>query len=92
MAQLLEPAGSNVDQAEIAMMLDQFQRDVSYLDEHWNEWLADYPDCWVVVYGEKLLCYADTLEQVLDDAKAQGVPLRRAAIEFLAANPRGLLL
>ncbi len=92
MARLLDPTESGVDPAMLAGVLDQFQRDVRYLDVNRDAWIADYPDSWVIVYNEQLLCHADTLQQVLEDARTQGIPLETAAIEYLSTNPQDLLL
>ena len=51
----IEGRGASVtmkQQYEVRSVLDQFDKDHSYIESHRAEWLEQFPDSWVVVYGE----------------------------------------
>ena len=72
-------------------ILDQFDRDTLYIDAHRSEWLDSFSDCWVVVYGEKLICHGGTLEEALSKAREEGIS-ENMAVERISSTPSYFLL
>ncbi len=72
-------------------ILDQFERDTLYIDAHRSEWLESFSDCWVVVYGEELICNAGSLEEALSRAREKGVT-ENVAVERISSDTRSFLL
>jgi hypothetical protein len=79
------------DRDDVIAVLDQFERDVAYIGARKDEWLAEFNDCWVVVYGEKLVGRANTLEVALKGARTVGAT-KNVAVELITREPRSLLL
>ena len=73
-------------------ILDQFDKDCKYLARHRNEWVTEYPDRWVVVYKEELVCQADSFQSAFDEAITRGVAGSDLVIEFITDKPRTLIL
>jgi len=46
-------------------LLEQFDRDQRYIDEHYEELWKRYPNCWIAVYQGKLIAFATTIETLL---------------------------
>ena len=72
-------------------VLDQFDKDHSYIESHRAEWLKEFPNSWVVVYGERLVGRGETLESALDEARLK-CAVGDAAVEFITSEPRNMLL
>ena len=72
-------------------VLNQFDRDTLYIDDHKSEWLNSFSDCWVVVYGEELICHAGTLEEALSTAREEGIS-QNMAVDRISSTPRNFLL
>ena len=82
---------------EILAALWQYEADTEFLARHRAAWLKIYPDSWVVVYKEALICQVsgpglETLELALSMAEAQGVPRGRTVVDYLNTNPLPLML
>ena len=73
-------------------ILDQFDKDTQYIESNRWEWLNQFSDCWVVVYGETLICHAESFHEALTMARAKGVRDNRMAIERISSAPRSMIL
>lgn len=80
-----------IEQQDVASVLEQFERDRLYIKSHWNEFLEQRLDRWVVVYGEELVGEGPTLYDALDDARSK-CAIENAAVEFITRDPRNMLL
>ena len=78
-------------QYDVRAVLDQFDKDHSYIESHRAEWLEQYPNSWVVVYGERLVGRGETLESALEEARLK-CAVGDAAVEFITSEPRNMLL
>ena len=79
---------------DVLRILDQFDKDNEFLSEHKQEWIEEQPDRWVVVYKEKLVCWADTYQEAFDAAVATGIEEIRSnmVIRFITDKPRTMIL
>ena len=65
--------------------LTAFQADHEYVHEHFEEWLADYPEHWVVVKGRARLLVSKNMDEVRAAIDEHGTD---AVVALL--RPRGL--
>ena len=88
----LDPIGNAKDLATIKIYLDQFKKDTTFLNNHGIDWVAQYPDQWVVVFGEELVARGETIESALHAAKEKDVPVHLAAFRYLSSEPVAMIL
>ena len=70
----------------------QFCDDVAYLNSHWKELRAAYPNCYVVVYQGQVVATGPNLKKVLKALDKQDIPSNVVALRFIADPPRKLIL
>ena len=63
---------------------DAFQADREYVDEHFDELLAEYPDQWVIVKDLTVLLVTSDEQEVLDAVKEHG---QMVVVDYM--RPRG---
>ena len=88
----LDPVVSAEDLATIGVYLDQFKKDTMFLNNHRLDWVEQYPDQWVVVFGEELVARGPTVESALHAANEKNVPVHLAALEYLSSEPVSRIL
>ena len=76
----------DVDARDIAA-LEQFEKDVLYIEANRQKLLDELSDCWVVVYREKLIAHADTPHKALAKAQDQGLQANDVALEHISGEP-----
>ena len=76
----------------VAAEMKQFKKDSQFLNVNRAQWRLDYPDQWVVVFQEELVCVGDTLREVLRQAEEHNVPTRLVALEYLPREPFRMIL
>ena len=81
----------SVDTLDTVQILDQFERDHMYLEDNRSEWVQKYPDRWVGVYKEDLICSKGSFKEALDEADRRGIR-PYMVIEFITDQPRTLIL
>ncbi len=72
-------------------VLDQFELDTKYLEDHTADWIDQYSDCWVAVYKEKLLGHGATYTELMENVHPTG-KVRNMAVEYISKNPPLMLL
>ena len=92
MTAAFDPIGNERDRALVLERLEQFEKDNRFLDKHRQEWTELYPDCWVIVYEERLVSHGESLSEVLEAVIGQGIPSQNAARDFLPKEPVKLIL
>ena len=73
-------------------VLKRFKKDVLYIEANRQSWLEEFSDCWVVVYGERLIGHADDFHQALAIARDEGLEAKDVAIELITGEPRTMIL
>ena len=64
-----------------AQVLEQYERDLKYYYAHYDELLAQHPEEWVVIYGERLVGTGEDLPELLDILRDQGIPPERSVVK-----------
>ena len=88
----LDPINNPEDLEIIGRYLKQFNKDSDFLIAHRLEWTEQYPDQWVVGYGEELVGVGETLEEAFEAAEEKGVPISLAAQDYLPSEPVIMIL
>ena len=57
------------------------------LQDQWAELMEKYPDRWVVMGDDGLVCVADSLDEALAEVDRRGISRRHTEIEFMDTNP-----
>ena len=81
----------DVDPREIKA-LERFKKDVLYIEANRQRWLEEFSDCWVVVYGERLIGHADDFHHALAIARDKGLEANDVAVELITVEPRTMIL
>ena len=81
-----------VDEAKLREGFRQFEKDRLFLDAHRAEWLEQYPDMFVAVYMEKLVGAAATVDELVEQTNANGVPPGEIYWQFLDSDPMDLMV
>ena len=76
-----------VDEGWLKEGFRQFEKDRLFLDAHRAEWLEQYPDMFVAVHQEKLVGAAVTPDELVAQARANGVPPGEFYWRFLDSDP-----
>ena len=80
-----------LDTDTVASILDQFEIDTLYLDDHRYEWLEKFEGHWVVVYDSQLVSHSDTLGSALAEARAKGIS-GDVAVDRIISEPAIMIL
>ncbi len=88
----LDPFNNPEDLDIIAGYMEQFEKDSDFLNAHRLAWTEQYPDKWVVVFGEELVGLGETAEEALQAAEEKGAPKSRVAMEYLYGEPITMIL
>ena len=78
--------------ADRARVLEQFKKDQDFVDSHYEEWSAAYPDHWVVVYQGRLVGAVRTIGDVTRLAVQESIPPMRVVSRYLRSEPVTLIL
>ena len=81
-----------VEVQDAIQSLDQFDKDLKFVDDNRSRWIDEQPNRWIVVYDEQLVCSADTYQEAFDEAVANGVIPSVMVIEYITDEPRTLIL
>lgn len=63
-----------------------------FLNDHRLDWIEQYPDQWVMVFGEELVARGVTIEDALRVATERDVPVHLTALEYPASEPGAMIL
>ncbi len=72
---------------EIAADLKQFRLDREYLQAHYDELLAQYPDEWVAILNEQLVGHAPDPGKLCEQLRAAGIRPGAVLREHLRTTP-----
>ena len=75
------------DDAKLLEEFRRYEQDRLFLEAHRAQWLEQYPDMFVAVYQEKLVGVASTIDELVAQTRAQGVPPGQSYRAFLDSDP-----
>ena len=76
---------------DVMEVLNQFELDTKYLEDHTGSWLDQHSDCWVAVYKQRLLGYGATHSELMGKIRPSGDD-RNIVVEYISKNPPQMLL
>ena len=80
------------DEAKFKASARQRRKDRFYLEAHRAQWMEQYPDMYVAVFQEKLVAAATTVDGMVEQLEAKGVPAGHSYWQFLDTDPMDLLV
>ena len=72
--------------------LQVFAESVQVLSHANTQLLNDYPQQWVAVYAGEVASHGDSLDEVIGELKASGVPRDKVIIRYMEREPRTMIL
>lgn len=88
-ARVLEMLG---DPRDVARDLRAFQDDARVLSSKRQHLLEQYPNMWVGIHERKVVAKGETLDAVVEQLVALGIPRGRAIVRFISKHPRKMFL
>ncbi|MCY4582281.1 MAG: DUF5678 domain-containing protein [Chloroflexi bacterium] len=82
----------SLDLKQMSVEMAQFKRDNRYLRSIMDRMREEHPDCWVAVYGEKVVGVGADLEEMVSALGAQGIPTAHVALKRALKEPQRLIL
>lgn len=71
---------------------EQFSRDIDCLKALRSRLREEHPDCYVVVFEEKVVAFGPVRKEVLEDLDRLGIPRRLAAMKYISKEPMRLIV
>ena len=65
----------------------RLEKNSRFFDSHSAEWRKQYPDMYLAVYQEELVCVAATGEDLIACLRAKEIPVEESYCKFLASQP-----
>lgn len=78
---------TDLDEEQLRQGFRQLKRDSLFFEAHQAEWTRQYPDKYVAVYREELICVADTGEELINSLVSKKIPLEGSYCKFLRSQP-----
>lgn len=72
--------------------LHRFHKNVDYYETHRAELLTQYPEQWVAIFNEAVVGADPDYEHLLDELKAQDLPLGKVFIQHATEKDELLIL
>jgi hypothetical protein len=88
-ARVLEILG---DPRDVARDLRAFSDDARVLSSKRQHLLERYPNMWVGIYERKVVAKGESLDSVIEQLVALGIPRGRAIVRFISKHPRKMFL
>ncbi len=82
----------HIDEAKFKASARQIRKDSLYLEAHRAQWMEQYPDMYVAVFQEKLVAAATTVDGLVEQLEAKGVPAGYSCWQFLDTDPMDLVV
>ena len=80
------------DPREVDKELRAFSKSARWLSSRWAKLVERYPQEWIAVYSSRIRAHGPTLDSVLKELDAKGVPREKALVRFIQTEPRKLIL
>ena len=88
-AKVLEMLG---DPKEVARDLRAFRKDARVLSSKRQNLINEYPNQWVGIHNNEVVAKGGTLDSVVQQLDALGVPRGRAIVRYISKHPRKMFL
>jgi len=88
-AKVLEMLG---DPKEVDSDLRAFRKDARVLSSKRQHLISQYPNQWVGIHESKVVAKGETLDSVVEQLDALGIPRGRAIVRYISKNPRKMFL
>lgn len=72
--------------------LQAYAGSVQVLSDADTQLFNDYPQQWVAVHDGKVVSHGDSLEEVIEELEATGVPRDSVIVRYMDREPRTLIL
>ena len=73
-------------------MLDDARQATEVFNEHYDEWIEEYPDQWVALNKDGLVEVGPDIEEVVKAIRSRGYKRRELKFEYLNSQPGFMLL
>lgn len=74
------------EQNQIREELEQLRKNSQFFDEHLVKWRKQYPDMYVAVYREQLVCIAATGEELLQCLHQKNIPSEECYCKLITSS------
>ena len=74
------------DDEKLTAEFRQFDKDRHFLEAHQSEWLEQYPDMYVAVYGEELVAVASSRKELAEQIRARDIRSGTAYTRYLTTK------
>ncbi|MDP9236269.1 MAG: DUF5678 domain-containing protein [Chloroflexota bacterium] len=88
-AKVLEMLG---DPKKVDSDLRAFRKDARVLSSKRQHLISRYPNQWVGLHRGKVVAKGDTVDSVVEQLDALGIPRGRAIVRYISKNPRKMFL
>ena len=65
----------------------QFCDDVEYLNSIWEQVCEEHPDCYIAVYGGRIVAVHKVLNDLLAQLDSEGVPRNFTVLRYISSKP-----
>ena len=80
------------DPKKVASELRAFRKDARVLSSKRAHLISQYPDQWVGIHQSQVVVSGGTLDSVVEQLDALGIPRGRAIVRFISKHPRKMFL
>lgn len=77
---------------KILAEMNQFKKDIEFLESRSKDLIKKYPDHWVAVYEEKLVGSNKDFSALFSELKKNEIPTNKTVIRFLSTKPIKIIL
>ena len=77
---------TELEKNEIREGFRQWRKDRLFFEAHQTQWHKEYPDMYVAIYREGLVCIAPTIEEIIDCLESKDIPGGECYCQFLSSQ------
>ena len=74
------------EQNQIREELEQLRKNSQFFNEHLVEWRKQYPDMYVAVHRQQLICVAATGEELLQSLDQKNIPSEECYCKWVSSG------
>ena len=80
------------DPDRFAREMQDFRETAKVLSADHERMIDNYPDKWVALYSGEVRAFGDSIDSVLDEVDAKGIPRSQIIVRFIDTEPRTMIL